>query len=141
MISRTKGTPMIEAITIMKTAGRLLSNIEFITVVVLTAVALVLAIGGVGGPAAGMLEIFCNAFVALVNPAVAFSNAFVAFPKVLVRFSVMALLVFVVLVEPPGVDVIVDSLALPASDGEDELASTCSEGKLQINNRVTPIAA
>lgn len=57
MISRTKGTPMIEAITIMKTVGRLLSNIEFITVVVLTPVALVLAIGG-WGPAAGMLEIF-----------------------------------------------------------------------------------
>ena len=48
---------MIEAITIMKTVGRLLSNIEFITVVVLTPVALVLAIGG-WGPAAGMLEIF-----------------------------------------------------------------------------------
>jgi hypothetical protein len=32
---------MIREITIMKTAGRLLSKIEFITVVVLTAVALV----------------------------------------------------------------------------------------------------
>jgi hypothetical protein len=141
MISRTKGTPMMEAITIMKTAGRLLSNIEFITVVVLTAVAFVRARGGGGGPVAGMLEIFCKAFVALVNPAVAFSKASVAFPKLLVRFSVMALLVFVVLVEPPGADVVMDSLALPASDGEDKLASACSEGKLQINNRVTPIAA
>jgi hypothetical protein len=139
MISRIKGTPMMEAITIMKTAGRLLSKIELITVVVSTALALVLAIGD-GGPAAGMLEIFCKAFVALVNPAVAFSKAFVAFPNVLVRFSAMALLLFVVLVEPPGIDVIMDSLALPASDGA-ELASACSEEKLQINNRITPTAA
>jgi hypothetical protein len=142
MISRTKGIPMMEAITIMKTAGRLLSKIEFITVVVFTALALVVAIGGGGGPAAGMLEIFCKAFVALVKPAVAFSKAFVAFPNVLVRFSAMALVVFVVLVDPPAVvaDVIMDSLALPESE-EDELASACSEGKLQINNRVAPIAA
>lgn len=139
MISRTKGKPMREAITIMKRAGRLSSKIEFIIVVVLTALALVLAIGA-GGPAAGMLEIFCKAFVALVNPAVAFSKAFVAFPNVLVRFSAIALLLFVVLVEPPGIDVIMDSLALPASDG-DELASACSEGKLQINNRIMPTAA
>jgi hypothetical protein len=141
MISRTKGTPMIEAITIMKTAGRLLSKIEFITVVVFTALALVGVIGA-GGPAAGMLEIFCKAFVALVNPAVAFSNAFVAFPNVLVTFSVMAVVVFVVLVDPPAivVEVTMDSLALPASE-EDELASACSEGKLQTNNRIAPIAA
>jgi hypothetical protein len=140
MISRTKGTPMIEAITIMKTAGRLLSKIEFITVVVLTALALVPAMG-IGGPTAGMLEIFCKAFVALVKPAVAFSKAFVAFPNVLVRFSVMAFVMFAVLVEPPGADVILDSLAFPASDGEDELARALSEGKLQINNRDTLIAA
>ena len=62
MISRTKGTPMMEAITIMKTAGRLFSKIEFISVVVFTALALVVAIGGGGGTAAGMLEIFCKAF-------------------------------------------------------------------------------
>jgi hypothetical protein len=140
MISRTKGTPMIEAITIMKTAGRLLSKIEFITVVVLTALALVPAMG-IGGPTAGMLEIFCKAFVALVKPAVAFSKAFVAFPNVLVRFSVMAFVMFAVLVEPSGADVILDSLAFPASDGEDELARALSEGKLQINNRDTLIAA
>jgi hypothetical protein len=140
MISRTKGTPMIEAITIMKTAGRLYSKIEFITAVVLTTLALVLAIGS-GGPAAGMLEIFCKAFVALVNPAVAFSKAFVAFPSVLVRFSAVAFIVFAVSVEPPGADVIMDSLAFPASDGEDELARACSEGKLQINSRDMLIAA
>jgi hypothetical protein len=124
----------------MKTAGRLLSKIEFITVVVLTALALVPAMG-IGGPTAGMLEIFCKAFVALVNPAVAFSKALVAFPNVLVRFSVMAFVMFAVLVEPPGADVILDSLAFPASDGEDELARALSEGKLQINNRDTLIAA
>lgn len=132
MISRTKGTPMMEAITIMKTVGRLFSKIELITEVVLTTLALVLAIGS-GGPAAGMLEIFCKALVALVNPAVAFSKASVALPSELVRFSV--------LVEPPGADVIKDSLSFPASDGEDELARACSEGKMQINNRDTPIAA
>jgi hypothetical protein len=98
---------------------------------------------GIGGPTAGMLEIFCKAFVALVNPAVAFSKAFVAFPNVLVRFSVTAFVMFAVLVEPPGVDVdvILDSLAFPASDGEDELARALSEGKLQINNKNTLIAA
>ena len=101
MISRTKGTPMMEAITIMKTAGRLFSKIELITEVVLTTLALVLAIGS-GGPAAGMLEIFCKALVALVNPAVAFSKASVALPSVLVRFSVMAFVRFAVLVKPPG---------------------------------------
>jgi hypothetical protein len=63
---------MMEAITIMKTVGRLFSKIELITEVVLTTLALVLAIGSGGGPAAGMLEIFCKASVALVNPAVAF---------------------------------------------------------------------
>ena len=126
MISRTKGTPMMEAITIMKTVGRLFSKIELITEVVLTTLALVLAIGS-GGPAAGMLEIFCKASVAL--------------PSELVRFSVMAFVRFSVLVEPPGAEVIKDSLSFPASDGEDELARACSEGKMQINNRDTPIAA
>jgi hypothetical protein len=72
MISRTSGTPIMEAITIMKTAGRLFSNIEFITEVALTALTpvVMVAVGGdVGvGPAAGIiLEIFCKAFVALVN--------------------------------------------------------------------------
>ena len=70
----------MEAITIMKTVGRLFSKIELITEVVLTRLALVLAIGS-GGPAAGMPEIFCKAFVALVNPAVAFSKASVALPS------------------------------------------------------------
>src|SRR5215213_7994673 len=73
MISRTSGTPIMEAITIMKTAGRLFSNIEFITEVALTALTpvVMVAVGGdVGvGPAAGIiLEIFCKAFVVLVNP-------------------------------------------------------------------------
>jgi hypothetical protein len=106
MISRTKGTPMMEAITIMKTAGRLFSKIELITLVVFTAVALLVAIGG-GGPAAGMLEIFCKAFVALASPAVAFSKATVAFPKLLVTFSDNAPVAFVVLVEPLVIFVVV----------------------------------
>ena len=58
---------MMEAITIMKTVGRLFSKIQLITEVVLTTLALVLAIGS-GGPAAGMPEIFCKALVALVDP-------------------------------------------------------------------------
>ena len=68
---------MMDAITIMKTVGRLFSKIELITDVLLTRLALVLAIGS-GDSAAGMLEIFCKALVALVNPAVAFSKASVA---------------------------------------------------------------
>jgi hypothetical protein len=45
----------MEAITIMKTAGRLLSKIELITVVVLTVLALVLVAGGAGVLAGGLL--------------------------------------------------------------------------------------
>jgi hypothetical protein len=142
MISRTKGTPMMEAITIMKTAGRLFSKIEFITEVVLTAVALVVVIGNGGGggggaalAAAERLEIIsCKAIVALVNAVVAFSKGLVAFSNVLVTFSDIAPVAFVVvsvvLVEPLKVAVVVmDSLALGA-DEEEELASACSEGKL-----------
>lgn len=68
-------------------------------------------------------------------------KASVALPSELVRFSVMAFVRFSVLVEPTGEDVIKDSLSFPASDGEDELARACSEGKLQINNKDTLIAA
>src|SRR5215211_3272226 len=89
---------MITRITRMKIIGRLLSKIEFITFVVLTAVALV--VGVVTGGTAEILEIPCNAFVALASPAVAFSKATVAFPKLLVTFSDNALLAFVVLAEP-----------------------------------------
>ena len=138
MISRTKGTPMMEAITIMKTAGRLFSKIEFITEVVLTAVALVVVmgndVGGGGGgaalAAAERLEIIsCKAIVALVNAVVAFSKGLVAFSNVLVTFSDIAPVAFVVvLVEPPIVVAVTDSLALSA--GEEELASAFSEGKL-----------
>lgn len=130
MISRTNGTPMMEAITIMKTAGRLFSKIELTTVVVLTAVAPVLATGGGGdGPAAGTVEIFCKALVALVNPAVAFSKAFVAFPNVLLRVSVMAPVPLVLLVGPLVIVFVLDWLSLRASEGE--LASAArSEGKL-----------
>lgn len=47
----------MEAITIMKTAGRLLSKIELIMVVVLTVLALVLVLGGGGVWAGGLLTI------------------------------------------------------------------------------------
>jgi hypothetical protein len=127
---------MIREITIMKTAGRLLSKIEFITVVVLTAVALVVVMGSAGGGAGALavaerLEIIsCKAIVALVNATVAFSKGLVAFSNLLVTFSDIALVAFVVLVEPPIVVVVavMDSLALGA--GEEGLASACSEGKL-----------
>ena len=64
----------------MKRAGRLLSKIELITVVALTAVALaVVVVVGSGLAAAEILEIFCKASVALVNAAVAFAKALVVF--------------------------------------------------------------
>jgi len=95
MISRTSGTPIMEEITIMKIAGRLFSNIEFITVVELTGLAVVIVVvGGVGGPGAavvGRSEISCKAFVALVNAAVAFSNALVVFCNVSLTISDIAL--------------------------------------------------
>jgi hypothetical protein len=149
-MSKTKGIIIIRKITIMKRAGRLLSKIELITVVALTAVAL--AVVGSGLAAAGILEIFCKACVALVNAAVAFAKAlvvfwviFVAFSKALVAFanvpvtfSDMALVAFVVLVNP-AVVVVRDLLALGA--GKEELASTFSEDKLSMNNRDTSITA
>ena len=134
----------------MKRAGRLLSNIEFITLVALTAVAL--AVAGNGLAAAEILEIFCKACVAFVNAAVAFakalvvfwvifvafSKALVAFAKVPVTFSDMALVAFVVLVNPAVVS-IRDLLALGA--GKEKLASIFSEDKLSMNNRGTSITA
>ena len=133
----------------MKRAGRLLSNIEFITLVALTAVALAVAGNGL---AAEILEIFCKACVALVNAAVAFakalvvfwvifvafSKALVAFAKVPVPFSDMALVAFVVLVNPAVVS-IRDLLALGAD--KEKLASIFSEDKLSMNNRDTSITA
>ena len=49
----------------------------------------------------------CKAFVALANPAVAFSKATVAFPKLLVIFSDDAAVAFVVLVEPLVIFVVI----------------------------------
>jgi hypothetical protein len=130
----------------MKRAGRLLSKIEFITLVALTAVALAVVVGS-GLAAAEILEIFCKACVALVNAAVAFAKAlvvfwviFVAFANVSVTFSDMALVALVVLVNPAVVVVdIRDLLALGA--GKEELDSTFSEDKLSMNNRDTSITA
>src|SRR5919106_1204517 len=116
-MSKTKGIIIIRKITIMKRAGRLLSKIELITVVALTAVALAVVVGN-GLAAAEILEIFCKACVALVNAAVAFSKALVALANVPVTFSDMALVAFVVLVNP-AVVVVRDLLALGA--GKEEL--------------------
>lgn len=135
----------------MKRAGRLLSKIELIIVVELTAVALAVVVGS-GLAAAEILEIVCKACVALVNVAVAFAKAlvefwfiFVAFSKALVAFanvpvtfSDMALVAFVVLVNP-AVVVVRDLLAVGAA--KEELASTFSEDKLSMNNRDTSITA
>ena len=134
----------------MKRCGRQLAKIEFINEVALTAVALVAVVGN--GLAAEILEIFCKSCVALVNAAVAFAKAlvvfwiiFVAFAKALVAFanvpltfSDMALVAFVVLVNP-AVVVVRDSMALGA--GKEELASTFSADKLSMNNSDTSITA
>ena len=102
---------MITRITRMKIIGRLLSKIESITFVVLTAVALVVVVF-VNGGAAEILEMSCKAFVGLASPTVAFSKATVAFPKLLVTFSDNGLVAFVVLAEPVEIFVAVGLLAL-----------------------------
>src|SRR5215208_4239115 len=144
MISRTSGTPIMEAITIMKTAGRLFSNIEFITEVALTALTpVVMVVGGdVGvGPAAGIiLEIFCKAFVALVNAAVVFSKALVVFSSLSLTVADIAppvtfvVLLLLLLVNPPPVVFLLGSVAFGA--GEAEVATAAlSDNKLMMNNR------
>src|SRR5215213_1367578 len=144
MISRTSGTPIMEAITIMKTAGRLFSNIEFITEVALTALTpVVMVVGGdVGvGPAAGIiLEIFCKAFVALVNAAVVFSKALVVFSSLSLTVADIAppvtfVVVVVLLVNPPPVVVfLIGSVAFDAGEAEVPTAAF-SDNKSGINNR------
>jgi hypothetical protein len=154
MISRTRGTPIMEEITIIKTVGRLFSKIEFITVVALTALALVTVVGGRGGGAddgvaAGMmLEIFCKAFVALVNAAVVFSKALVVFSNLSLTISAeiapaVALVVLLLLVNPPPVVVVLKG-SVPLGVGEEEevvVATALSEDKLSMNNRDTRITA
>src|SRR5215213_6796244 len=146
MISRTSGTPIMEAITIMKTAGRLFSNIEFITEVALTALTpvVMVAVGGdVGvGPAAGIiLEIFCKAFVALVNAAVVFSKALVVFSSLSLTVvadiapPVTFVVVVLLLVNPPPVVVfLMGSVAFGAGEAEVPTAAF-SDNKLGMNNR------
>ena len=142
MISRIRGTPIMKEITIMKTAGRLFSNIEFITVVALTAVTPVMVVGGGAGvgPAAGIiLEIFCKAFVALVNAAVVFSKALVVFSSLSLTVADIAppvtFVVVLLLVNPPPVVVfLMGSVAFGA--GEPEVATAAfSDNKLVMNNR------
>jgi hypothetical protein len=155
MISRTRGTPIMEEIAIIKIIGRLVSKIEFITVVALTALALVTVVAGrVGGDAddgvaAGMmLEIFCKAFVALVNAAVVFSKALVVFSNLSLTISAevalpVALAVVLLLVNPPPVIVVIvlkGSVALGVGEEEVAVATTAlSEDKLSMNNRDTRI--
>jgi hypothetical protein len=144
MISRTSGTPIMEAITIMKTAGRLFSNIEFITEVALTALTpVVMVVGGdVGvGPAAGIiLEIFCKAFVALVNAAVVFSKALVVFSSLSLTVADIAppvtfVVVLLLLVNPlPVVVFLMGSVAFGAGEAEVPTAAL-SDNKLMMNNR------
>ena len=143
----------MEEITIIKTVGRLFSKIEFITVVALTALALVTVVGGRGGGAddgvaAGMmLEIFCKAFVALVNAAVVFSKALVVFSNLSSTISAeiaplpVALVVLLLLVNPPPVVVLVlkGSVALGVGEEEVAVATALSEDKLSMNKRDTKI--
>ena len=107
----------------MKKYGRLLSKINSITLVPLTAVTLL-----DGSGTADLLEISCKSFIALINPAVGFSKAFVAFPNVVVRFSDMAPVAFVVLVNPLVAFVAMDSVALEPD--KERLASVFYEDKL-----------
>jgi hypothetical protein len=150
MISRTRGTPIMEEITIIKTVGRLFSKIEFITVVALTALALVtVVVGRAGGAddgvAAGMmLEIFCKAFVALVNAAVVFSKALVVFSNLSLTISAeiappVALVVLLLVNPPPVVVVLKGSVALGVGEEEVAVATALSEDKLSMNNRDTRI--
>jgi hypothetical protein len=147
MISRTRGIPIMEEITIMKTVGRLFSNIEFITVVALTALTPVMVVGGEEedgagvGPAAGIiLEIFCKAFVALVNAAVVFSKALVVFSNLSLTVAdiappPVAFVVLLLLVNPPPVVVfLMGSVAFGAGEGEVATAAF-SDNKLSMNNR------
>ena len=143
----------MEEIAIIKIIGRLVSKIEFITVVALTALALVTVVAGrVGGDAddgiaAGMmLEIFCKAFVALVNAAVVFSKALVVFSNLSLTISAevappVALVVLLLLVNPPPVVVVLKgSVALGVGKREVVVATTAlSEDKLSMNNRDTRI--
>jgi hypothetical protein len=154
MISRTRGTPIMEEIAIIKIIGRLVSKIEFITVVALTALALVTVVGGRRGAAddgvaAGMmLEIFCKAFVALVNAAVVFSKALVVFSNLSLTISdevapPVPLVVVLLLVNLPPVIVVVlkGSVALVVGEEEEVVVATTalSEDKLSMNNRDTRI--
>ena len=139
---------MMDEIAIIKIIGRLVSKIEFITVVALTALALVTVVGegragADDGVAAGMmLEIFCKAFVALVNAAVVFSKALVVFSNLSLTISAevappVALVVLLLLVNPPPVVVVLKgSVALGVGKGEVVVATTAlSEDKLSMNNR------
>jgi hypothetical protein len=127
----------------MKTAGRLFTNIEFITEVALTALTpVVMVVGGdIGvGPAAGIiLEIFCKAFEALVNAAVVFSKALVVFSSLSLTVADIAppvtFVVVLLLVNPPPVVVfLMGSVAFGAGEAEVPTAAF-SDNKSGMNNR------
>jgi hypothetical protein len=151
MISRTRGTPIMEEIAIIKIIGRLVSKIEFITVVALTALALVTVVGGRRGAdddgvtAGIMLEIFCKAFVALVNAAVVFSKALVVFSNLSLTISAEVappVALVVLLVNPPPVIVVLKgSIALGVGEEEVVATTALSEDKLSMNNRDTRMTA
>jgi len=131
----------------MKRAGRLLLKIEFITVVALTVLAPVMVVGGgedgAGvGPAAGIiLDIFCRAFVALVNAAVVFSKALVVFSNLSLTVADIALpvtfvVVLLLLVNPPPVVVfLMTSVAFGAGEAEVVAIAAFSDNKSVMNNR------
>jgi hypothetical protein len=143
----------MEEIAIIKIIGRLVSKIEFITVVALTALGLVTVVGAEGaaddGVAAGMmLEIFCKAFVALVNAAVVFSKALVVFSNLSLTISEVAppvalVVVLLLLVNPPPLVVAVLKGSVALGVGKEEVAvvaiTALSEDKLSMNNRDTRI--
>src|SRR5918999_1028876 len=127
MISRTRGTPMIEAITIMKTVGRLFSNIEFITVVALTALAPVMMAGGgagVGLAAGIILEIFCKALV-----------VFSSLSLTVADIAPAVTFVVVLLVNPPSVVVFLrSSVAFSTGEAEVVATATFSDNKVVMDN-------
>ena len=117
------------------------SNIEFITVVALTALAPVMVVGGgagVGLAAGIILEIFCKAFVALVNAAVVFSKALVVFSSLSLTVADIApavTFVVVLLVNPPPVVVFLrSSVAFSTGEAEVVATATFSDNKVVMDN-------
>jgi hypothetical protein len=92
-----------------------------------------------------MLEIFCKAFVALVNAAVVFSKALVVFSNLSLIISAEVappVALVVLLVNPPPVIVVLKgSVALGVGEEEVVATTALSEDKLSMNNRDTRMTA